>query len=273
MAAAATQLERLWTEGRWNDLLELTIADLSAARSEQDPRKQAQALNLLASVHGAKGNWAESLRAARAALRIHRQIGDALGIARSMAGLSAAYAAERGPKQALRLFQITCKSLSGVDEVVERCHAAGTLGMILIGLERTREARDVLDEAIGLCQDDELAWCGWMLLEIKSRACRADQDLDSAIQCLEEGFLLRQREGAISAACLRTIADLYLEAGRTWEATEMYRMAISHAREQGAVSEAQRTETRMHEVAHPQDLQRGRLTYPGLKTPSTERSH
>jgi hypothetical protein len=160
-----------------------------------------------------------------------------------------------------------------VGEIEERCHAAAALGQILVSMDRTSEARDVLDEAIGLCVNDDFAWCRWMLLELKSLACRADQDLHAAIHCMEEAFLLRQREGAISAACLRTIADLYLEAGRVWEGTEMYRMAITHAREQGARAEVQRVEARIHEVRQHWDPQRGRLTHPGLKTPVWERSH
>jgi tetratricopeptide (TPR) repeat protein len=128
------------------------------------------------------------------------------------------------------MFQMTNNAFRGLGETEERCHAAAALGQVLIGLGQTREARDVLDEAIGLCGGDDLAWCQWVLLEIKSLACRADQDLDAAIRCLEQAFLLRQWERAISASCLRSIADLYLEAGRRWEGAEMYRMAITHAR-------------------------------------------
>jgi tetratricopeptide (TPR) repeat protein len=160
-----------------------------------------------------------------------------------------------------------------VDEVEDRCHAAGMLGLILISQDRTLEAHEVLDEAIDLCEDDEFAWCRWMLLEIKSKAFRANQDLDSAIQCMEEAFVMRQRQEAISAACLRTIADLYLESGRVWEATEMYRMAITHAREAGADRELERIEVKMNGLKHQRESERGRLTLRGCKLPIWERSH
>lgn len=273
MAPGEEWLEQLWREGRWEELLGRANADLSAARLAQDPLKQSLAYSLLSSVHGAMGNWRESLQAARSALRTRREIGDALGIARALAGLSAAYAAGRGIREALFLFRMTNRAFSEVDEFAERCHAAAALGQILVTLDRTREARDVLDEAIGFCGADDLAWCRWMLLEIKCRACRADQDLDSAIQCMEEAFLLRQREGAVSSACLRAIADLYLDAGRAWEATEMYRIAMAHAREVRANEEFHRIAVRVCEITHPVDLQRSRLTSQGLKTPIWERSH
>lgn len=265
--------DRLLREGQWENLRDFAQADLAMARNSGDPIRQARALSILATAHGAMGNRQETLRLAREALRIRRQLGDALGTARALSGLSAAYAADHGPRQALKVFQMAFEAYRGLEEVEERCHAAAALGQILVSLERTREAHAVLDEAIAWCVDDTLAWCHWMLLEIKAAAFRADQDFDAAIRCLEQAFLMRQREATVSVACLRAIADLYLEAGRTWEGTEMYRMAIIHGREEGACVEVSRTEARMQKVMHPPDLQRGRLTSRGLKTPAWQRSH
>lgn len=273
MERAEELVERLWRKGQWEDLLVRAQEDLASGRVARDPLKQSEALSLMASVHGAMGNWRESLRAARTALRIRRQLGDALGTARALGGLSSAYLAERGTRQALHLFRMTNDAFRRVDEVEDRCHAAGMLGLILISLDRTLEAHAVLDEAINLCGDDDFAWCRWMLLEIKSRAFQEEQDLDSAILCMEEAFLMRQREEALSAACLRTIADLYLESGRVWEATEMYRMAIAHAREAGADRERERTEAKVNGLKHPRKSERGRLTLPGCKLPPWERAH
>ncbi len=273
MASTEEWFEKLWREGRWEELLNQAHVDYSAARVAQDPAKQSKAENLRALVYGAMGNWNDALKAARAALRNRHQIGDLLGTARALAGLSLAYAANRGALEALKLFQMSNNAFHAVGEPEERCLAAATLGQVLISLKRTGEARAVLDEAIGLCKDDALAWCRWMLLELKSRAYRAEHDLEAAIKCMEEVFLLHQREGAVSAACLRTIADLYLDAGRGWEATEMYRMAITHARELGADAEVQRTEARIREATHQSDIKQGRLTIRGLKVPTLERSH
>jgi tetratricopeptide (TPR) repeat protein len=225
-------------------------------------------------IHGVIDHPKEALQMAREALRIRRQLGDALDIARALAGLSAAVAGDRGPREALGLFQKTLQAYRGIDEAEERCHAAAALSQILISTNRTTEARDVLDEAVTWCVDDTLAWCKGLLLEIKAAAYRIDHDLPQAIRCMEEVFILRNREGAVTARCLRVLGDLYMEGGRSWEGEQMYRMAFEFAQEAGASAEATGIKAKALESRpRPEPARSGRLTLPGLKAPSWERSH
>lgn len=265
--------ERLWKEGRWEDLLGLAEANLHAAKQAGDLAKEAEALMLQSSILGQIGRHEEALQSARRGLHLRRQAGDAVCIARALAGMSAAVFAIEGPRKALTWFQQAEEAYRELEEIEERCHAAAALARVCLGLGRGSEAQAVLTEAIELCADDSLAWCKWMLLEIQAEAYRAEGEIGSAIRCFEEAFILRQREGAVTASRLRNLAEMYLEAGRTWEAIELFRMALKEAVENRAQEEFEKSAWQLHVLARKPRPQRGRLTTAGLKLPPGQRSH
>lgn len=266
-------LESLLQEGRWELLRELLEQRIASARTNEDPKSLAELLSLSAVVHAVLCHQKSALRDAEEAVAIRQRLGRALDTARALAGLAAAQADQNGPRAALEYLQKALGSFRSTEELAERCHAGLALAGLQLSVGKTREARDVADEAIVWCADDGLAWCKWTLIEVKADAFEADKDYHQALTCREQAFLLRQRENAVSSDALWNIAKLYRQLGRLWEAEQMLGMAREYAREEFGA----RKDTPVHlgpkkEGDRP-GLKRGRLTLPGLNLPGWERTH
>jgi tetratricopeptide (TPR) repeat protein len=273
MASLNPNLEALLREGRWELLRTALDAALTSARHQEDRTSLAELLSVSSMVHAVLGHQSAALAAAQESLAIRRSLNQALETARALSGLAAAKADQEGPRSALGHFCDALEAYRPLEEVAERCHAALALAGIQLSLGKTREARDVADEAIAWCTDDTLAWCRWTLLEVKADAFRADEALPQALACREQAFLLRQRENAVSASSLRGIADLYRALDRIWEAEQMFQMAREFAREESGASRKNLPLDEPRGLPRGLDPKRGRVTLPGLRLPGWERSH
>jgi hypothetical protein len=139
-----------------------------------------------------------------------------------------------------------------VDSVEERCMAAVAFAHVLASLGRTSEAHAVVAESLGLCTEDDLAWCRWSLLEVDAEAFLQERRPEPALDCMEAAFLERQRQDAVGSTGLRMLAQVYQEAGRSWEAKEMYRMAFEQACSEGDGQEMDLARNGSCQVSNPQ---------------------
>lgn len=270
MAPAQPSIQSLLREGRWNDLHARLDEEVASQRALGDPTALAECLSLRSLVHAVLSHQESALRDAEEALRIQQRLQRSLDAARALAGLAAIRGDQEGPRAALELLQAALEAYRPQPEVAEKCHAALALAGLQLGCGKTREARDVADEAIAWCVDDTLAWCKWTLLELKADAFEADQDYAQALAVREQAFLLRQRENAVSSPVLFSLGKLYRHLGRWWEAEQVLGMARDQAREEGGTRPPS-FETVV--APNPRDPRQGRLTLPGLRLPGWERSH
>jgi tetratricopeptide (TPR) repeat protein len=257
----------------WSKKIDEAETILTVARANGDVEGEAHALNNLAFLHSVVGDYKVAVRLAREALQIHRRMESTVGIARALAGLGSAVILDGGLRDAVQVLRESTEAYRSLQINEERCLALIALAQLLLNLGRTGEARAAIREGIELCVDDSFAWCRWVLLEIESTILQKDGNMDGAINNSEAALVERQRQGAISVNGLRNLAELYLEAGRTWEACEMFSMAIQEAREERDIEQENSSRERLRNCGRRVERTGTRLTGRFLKPPTGERSH
>lgn len=238
---------------------------LSMARQGRDLAGEAEACHELAFLHSLAGNHRDAAEMAQACLHTRRRLGEPLAIARALAGMGAMAGGLGSLQESETWLRQALAAYRRVDSVEERCMASVAFAQVLTSLGRTGEAHAVVVESLDLCTDDSLAWCRWSLLEVDAEAFLDERRPEAALACMEAAFHERQRQDAVGSTGLRLLGQVYQEAGRPWEAREIYRMAFEQACSEGDRQEMDLARNSSCKVSSPQSAAAVRKAPPRMK--------
>ncbi|MFX1259491.1 MAG: tetratricopeptide repeat protein [Promethearchaeota archaeon] len=201
---------------------------LRIAEEEGNKKWKSLALNNIATIHSAQGNYPEALKRYEETLKISEQLGDISGKATVLNNIASIYHDQGSYSEALEKYEEALKIAEQLGDISGKAYRLNNIGLVYDAQGNYPEALKRYEEALKI--DEQLGDLSGKATALNNIASiyKTQGNYPEALKKYEEALKIVEQLGDLSgkAAFLNNIASIYGAQGKHPEALKRYEEAL-----------------------------------------------